>query len=123
MNMFPFDHLIGCTPLTPCDSCKVVNLLRKKLSDTDFNDLISEIRAITGNTQSTFSALNPAPMDSSIDVLGLTTRTRNCLVEENLLTVGDVLREGRVPLLKIANFGRKSLNELVDALKTVGITL
>lgn len=123
MDMFPFHHLIGCTPLTPCDSCKVVNLLRKKLSDTDFNDLISEIRAITGKIQGTFSALNPAPMNTSIDVLELTTRTRNCLVAENFLTIGEILGEGKVRLLKTANFGRKSLNELVGALNAVGLTL
>lgn len=122
MNTFPFDHLIGCTPLTPCDSCKVINLLRKKLSAEDFNDLVSEIRVITGNTYVAFSTLNPAPLETSIATLKLTTRTHHCLSFENISTIGELVTKGRMNILKIPNFGRKSLNELVDALKEVGIT-
>ena len=49
--------------------------------------------------------------------LGLTVRTVNCLLAENIFTISDLLSWTKYALLKTPNIGRKSLNEIIEALK------
>ena len=67
------------------------------------------------------AALLPVESDArSIDDLGLSARTLNCLKRAHLTTVGQVLAKNKRDLLSIRNFGDKSLTELEDRLKTFG---
>ncbi len=75
----------------------------------------------------------PAPVDSgneprfnknllkTIDELELSVRSYNCLKNENIIYVGDLVTKSESDMLKTANFGRKSLNELKDNLKNMGL--
>lgn len=58
----------------------------------------------------------------TIDELELSVRSYNCLKSENIIYVGDLVARSEAEMLKTANFGRKSLNELKDNLKAMGLT-
>jgi DNA-directed RNA polymerase subunit alpha len=57
----------------------------------------------------------------TIDELELSVRSYNCLKNENILYVGDLVSKTEIEMLKTANFGRKSLNELKENLKSMGL--
>ncbi len=48
-------------------------------------------------------------------------RSYNCLKNENIIYVGDLVTRTEAEMLKTANFGRKSLNELKENLKNMGL--
>ena len=52
--------------------------------------------------------------------IGLQLRTTNCLEEQGIFTVRDLLQSSRDRLLSISNFGEKTLNEVYDALERIG---
>lgn len=51
-----------------------------------------------------------------IDELELSVRGHRCLVNEYIETVGDLVNKSDAELLRIPNFGRKSLREIHEAL-------
>ena len=52
--------------------------------------------------------------------LGLSVRTTNCLDEQGICTIGDLLACRRDDLLLIANFGEKTLEDVYKALEKLG---
>lgn len=58
----------------------------------------------------------------TIDELELSVRSYNCLKSENIIYVGDLVCRTEAEMLKTANFGRKSLNELKDNLKNMSLS-
>ena len=52
--------------------------------------------------------------------LGLSVRTTNCLDEQGICTIGDLLACRREDLLQIANFGEKTLDDVYKALERLG---
>lgn len=58
-----------------------------------------------------------------ISALELTVRSQNCLESENIIYIRDLVQKTEANLLKIPNFGRKSLVEIVEALSTRGLVL
>ncbi len=58
----------------------------------------------------------------SIDELELSVRSYNCLKNERISYVGDLAVKTESEMLKTSNFGRKSLNELRDNLKNMGLS-
>ena len=61
-------------------------------------------------------------LNMSIAQIGLLVRTTNCLESEGILTVRDLLNSSPERLLKISNFGNKTLLEVYDALEKLGFT-
>ena len=59
-------------------------------------------------------------LELSTAEIGLTVRTTNCLDEQGICTVGDLLACRREDLLKISNFGEKTLEEVYKALEKLG---
>jgi DNA-directed RNA polymerase subunit alpha len=57
----------------------------------------------------------------TIDELELSVRSYNCLKNENIIYVGDLVSRSEAEMLKTANFGRKSLNELKENLKAMSL--
>lgn len=57
----------------------------------------------------------------TIDELELSVRSYNCLKNENIIYVGDLVTRSEGEMLRTANFGRKSLNELKENLKSMGL--
>lgn len=57
-----------------------------------------------------------------IDELELSVRSYNCLKNENINYIGDLVVKTENDMLKLPNFGKKSLNELKDNLKALGLS-
>ena len=56
----------------------------------------------------------------SLAEIGLSVRTTNCLDEQGICTVGQLLAREREELLSIPNFGEKTLSEVFAALEKLG---
>lgn len=59
----------------------------------------------------------------SIEWLELSVRSRNCLLQANITTIGELMSATGNDLLKLPNFGRKSLHEIHLALKEKGLAI
>ena len=57
----------------------------------------------------------------SVDELDLSVRAHNCLKAANIKTIGDLVRREESEMLKFRNFGRKSLQELMEVLDERGL--
>ena len=55
--------------------------------------------------------------------LELSVRALNCLKKENIVYVGDLVQKKEYELLRIRDFGRKSLREIKKILNTMGLKL
>jgi DNA-directed RNA polymerase subunit alpha len=58
-----------------------------------------------------------------VDELELSVRSANCLKNENLVYIGDLVQKTEAEMLRTPNFGRKSLNEIKEVLAQMGIGL
>ncbi len=58
-----------------------------------------------------------------ISDLDLSVRASNCLEAENIKTIGDLVRLSEADLLAMKNFGKTSLREVDQKLRTVGLKL
>ena len=67
-------------------------------------------------------AVSPEIYQNPIERLDLSPRTLNCLKRAHITRVGEVLEMSDEDLLKIRNFGDKSLSELHEKLAERGIT-
>lgn len=59
-------------------------------------------------------------LEMSTAEIGLSVRTTNCLDEQGISTVEDLLKCCRADLLAIPNFGEKTLEEVYLALEKLG---
>jgi DNA-directed RNA polymerase subunit alpha len=50
-------------------------------------------------------------------------RSANCLQNANIRYIGELVQKTESEMLKTKNFGRKSLNEIKDVLKSMGLSL
>ena len=58
-----------------------------------------------------------------ISELELSVRSANCLKDANIKTIADLVKKTESELLSFRNFGKKSLSEINDLLKVMGIGL
>ncbi len=86
-----------------------------------FMDVNNEI--INNNSNNIIEEEVNADLLKSIDVLGLTVRSMNCLKTENVNYIGDLVQKTELELLKTPNLGKKSLNEIKDILISKGFSL
>ncbi|MGI6402448.1 MAG: DNA-directed RNA polymerase subunit alpha C-terminal domain-containing protein [Thermoguttaceae bacterium] len=59
-------------------------------------------------------------LSMSLAEIGLSVRTTNCLDEQGIATVADLIKRSRQSLLDIPNFGEKTLEEVFRALEKLG---
>ena len=59
----------------------------------------------------------------SVNEIELSVRAANCLNNANILTVGELTQKTEPEMLKYRNFGKKSLQEIVDKLRELGLSL
>lgn len=62
-------------------------------------------------------------LDMSLDDLELSARSLNCLKKASIKTVGELLSYSRADLMKLENFGAKSLDEVKEKLAEYKLTL
>ncbi|QQY25486.1 DNA-directed RNA polymerase subunit alpha [Dermacoccus nishinomiyaensis] len=75
--------------------------------------------------------MGPSPTDAAlaedlalpIEDLDLTVRSYNCLKREGIHTVGELVSRSEADLLDIRNFGSKSIHEVADKLRDMGLQL
>ena len=58
-----------------------------------------------------------------VDELELSVRSANCLKNDNIIYIGDLVQKTEQEMLRTPNFGRKSLNEIKEVLTTMGLSL
>jgi len=84
---------------------------------------ISEVAANAEVMNVQEDAPSPVASDKSIDDLELTVRSYNCLKRANINTVAELTNKTYSELSKVRNLGRKSLDEIVDKLRELGVSL
>lgn len=65
---------------------------------------------------------NPALL-KKVDELELSVRSANCLKNDNIVYIGDLIQKTESEMLRTPNFGRKSLNEIKEVLAQMGLHL
>ena len=65
---------------------------------------------------------NPALL-KKVDELELSVRSANCLKNDNIVYIGDLIQKSEGEMLRTPNFGRKSLNEIKEVLAGMGLHL
>ena len=58
-----------------------------------------------------------------VDELELSVRSANCLKNDNIVYIGDLVQKSEAEMLRTPNFGRKSLNEIKEVLSQMGLHL
>ena len=58
-----------------------------------------------------------------VDELELSVRSANCLKNDNIIYIGDLVQKTEADMLRTPNFGRKSLNEIKEVLADMGLYL
>lgn len=118
---------------TPVDVLNYsVSVLRTQLEnflidkEIPFNELSAsdDDHVVTVNEDVDDSGLQDLPVEAlfkSIDELELSARAHNCLANANINRVIDLINLSEDDSLRIKNFGRKSLDEVKEVLKSMGL--
>lgn len=67
-------------------------------------------------------AFNPSLL-KKVDELELSVRSANCLKNDNIVYIGDLIQKTEAEMLRTPNFGRRSLNEIKEVLAAMGLHL
>ena len=62
-------------------------------------------------------------LEMTIEELDLSVRSFNCLKRAGINTVGDLINKSEDDMMKVRNLGRKSLEEVMAKLDSLGFTL
>ena len=58
-----------------------------------------------------------------VEELELSVRSANCLKNDNIIYIGDLVQKSESEMLRTPNFGRKSLNEIKEVLQQMELNL
>ena len=83
---------------------------------------LNEIADETGLMTSKIEDPNQKILETSIDDLDLSVRAYNCLKRAGILTLKDLTDKSENEMMKIRNLGKKSLKEVIDKVKSMGLT-
>ena len=61
-------------------------------------------------------------LETSIDDLDLSVRAYNCLKRAGILTLKNLVDKSENEMMKIRNLGKKSLKEVMDKVKDMGLS-
>jgi len=64
-----------------------------------------------------------AALLKKVDELELSVRSANCLKNDSIVYIGDLILKSENEMLRTPNFGRKSLNEIKEVLTQMGLSL
>jgi DNA-directed RNA polymerase subunit alpha len=64
-----------------------------------------------------------AALLKKVEELELSVRSANCLKNDNIVYIGDLIQKTEAEMLRTPNFGRKSLNEIKEVLASMGLHL
>lgn len=83
---------------------------------------LNEIADETGLMSSKAEDPNQKALETSIDDLDLSVRAYNCLKRAGILTLHDLVDKTENEMSKIRNLGKKSLKEVMDKVKSMGLS-
>ena len=124
-NMTDFDKLTlevwTDSTLTARDA---VSLGAKILCDhfalfTDLSDTLGDKSIVVEKAADTQNKV----LEMTIEELDLSVRSFNCLKRANINTVADLISKTEDEMMKVRNLGRKSLEEVINKLAMMGLTL
>ena len=92
-------------------------ILRKhfEMLETDAKDMVN-IKEKTEDSKT-------KALETSIDDLDFSVRAYNCLKRANIHTLQDLISKDESEIMKIRNLGKKSLKEVLDKIKELGLDL
>ena len=82
---------------------------------------ISEIADMTGIMNAKQEDSKQKKLETSIDDLDFSVRAYNCLKRAGISTLGDLTEKSELEMMKIRNLGKKSLKEVIDKIKDMGL--
>ena len=82
---------------------------------------LSEIADITGIMNAKKEDTKLKKLETSIDDLDFSVRAYNCLKRAGINSLGDLTAKSEVEMMKIRNLGKKSLKEVIDKIKDMGL--
>src|SRR4029453_10509575 len=83
----------------------------------------AEVEMETGVGESELPENLAEYLNKSVDELELSVRSANCLKNAGIRTIRDLVQRSEKDMLETKNFGRKSLNEIKDILRPMGLNL
>ena len=110
---------------------EAAELLISQLAIFTDEDRVEELRAgPAGQLDGGLAAVGAAPLVMQgeewgilIEELELGVRSYNCLKRAGIQTVGDLISKSEAELNAIPNFGKKSIDEVIETLEARGLTL
>lgn len=87
-------------------------------------EILTSLNAIADETGLMISKSedpNVKILETSIDDLDFSVRAYNCLKRANILTLKDLVDKSENEMMKIRNLGKKSLKEVMDKVKDMGL--
>jgi len=88
-------------------------------------EILTNLNAIADETGLMISKSedpNVKILETSIDDLDFSVRAYNCLKRANILTLKDLVEKSENEMMKIRNLGKKSLKEVMDKVKDMGLS-
>ena len=97
--------------------------LAAKILIEHFNILteLSEISDMTGIMTAKQEDSKLKKLETSIDDLDFSVRAYNCLKRAGINTLGDLTEKSELEMMKIRNLGKKTLKEVIDKIKELGL--
>ena len=106
--------------ITPVDSVALAAKILQSQVNVFINfDSVEE--TVSNKVEEKDDEINPV-LYKKIDEMELSVRSYNCLKMENINLIGDLVTKTEAEMLKLPNFGKKSLNELKDNLKALDLS-
>ena len=104
---------------------EAVSLAAKVITDhlRLFVDLTGDAYADTSIMVEKDDADKEKKLEMTIEELDLSVRSFNCLKRAGINTVGDLISKSEEDMIKVRNLGRKSLEEVISKLDTLGFAL
>ncbi len=82
---------------------------------------LSEIADMTGIMTAKEEDSKIKKLETPIEDLDFSVRAFNCLKRANINTLGDLTAKSEIEMMKIRNLGKKSLKEVIDKIKDMGL--
>lgn len=82
---------------------------------------LNEIADVTGIMNAKQEDSKLKKLETPIDELDFSVRAYNCLKRANINTLGDLTEKTELEMMKIRNLGKKSLKEVIDKIKEMGL--
>ena len=107
-----------------CNAQEALSLAARVL--TEHLNLFVNLSDDTGETEIMVDNDNQGrekALEMTIEELDLSVRSFNCLKRAGINTVGDLINKSEDEMMKVRNLGRKSLEEVINKLAMMGLSL